>query len=191
MRNFNYMIMKIFTLFFAVVFCSGTFYAQSLITKEESKLVDESRMKVEEAVIKWANDSLDDYNEPRFEKFVADYTDEYTMAKLREKSLEDNISRLKKQKEKGSYNGSEEDYRKAMEVLENRKIEAADQLKDFHPKVKNYTINFWANVRLDSGVHNYVEFIMLVDDYFNVVSHEVNSQIGDNKNAKIVYKTKE
>jgi len=185
------MIMKIFTLFFAVVFCSGSFYAQSLITKEESKLVDESRMKVEKAVIKWANDSLDDYNEPRFEKFVADYTDEYTMAKLREKSLEDNISRLKKQKEKGSYNGSEEDYRKAIEVLENRKIEAADQLKDFHPKVKNYTINFWANVRLDSGVHNYVEFIMLVDDYFNVVSHKVNSQIGDNKNAKIVYKTKE
>jgi hypothetical protein len=164
------------------------FYAQKLITKEEVDQEKVMQEKVESAVLKWADDTLDKYDGPRFEKFHADYTDEYTMAKLRLKSLDDNIARLKKQKNKGSYNGSEEDYRKAMEVLLERKVEAEENLRDFHPKVKNYTIHFWANVRLDSGVQNYVEFKMIVDDYFNVTKHVVNSMIGENKDAKIVYK---
>jgi hypothetical protein len=174
-----------------MVFLCGVVSAQGFITKSDSENRDETRKKVERAVLDWATASLDDFNEPRFEKYHADYTDEYTMAKLREKSLDDNIARLERQKEKGTYNGSEEDYRKAMEVLLQRKSEAAEALKDFHPKVKNYTLSFWANVRLDSGVYNYIEFKMVVDDYFNVTSHEVISQIGDNKNAKIVYKTKD
>lgn len=169
----------------------GMLNAQGLVTKSDDQKADATREKVEAAVIEWASATLDDYNEPRFEKYHADYTDEYTMASLREKSLEDNIRRLEKQKEKGTYNGSEEDYRKAMEVLVQRKKEAAEALENFHPKVKNYTISFWANVRLDSGVHNYIEFKMVVDDYFNLVSHEVISQIGDNKNANIVYKSKD
>jgi len=190
MNKLNKEMMKMFILLISTVFSMSILNAQELIAKGEAKEKSESREKVEAAVIEWADGTLDDYNEPRFEKFHADYTDEYTMAKLREKSLDDNIIRLKKQKEKGTYNGSEEDYRKAMEVLEERKQEAAKQMENFHPKVKNYTIHFWANVRLDSGVHNYVEFKMVLDDYFKVVSHEAVSQIGDNKNAKIVYKTR-
>lgn len=182
--------MKLFIAFLVTVFTMNFANAQELIKKQQTQEKSQSQINVEEAVIQWADSTLDDYNEPRFEKFFADFTDEYTMAKLRMKSLEDNITRLKKQKDKGTYNGSEEDFRKAMEVLESRKEEAEKQFKDFHPKVKNYTIHFWANVRLDSGVHNYVEFKMVVDDYYHVVSHEVVSKIGDNKNAKIVYKSK-
>lgn len=182
--------MKVLIVALSAFFSISFLNAQGLVTEDNTKQEKEFQEKVESSVLNWAANTLDEFDGPRFEKFRADYTDEYTMAQLRIKSLDDNIARLKKQKQKGTYNGSEEDYRKAMEVLLERKNEAEEKLIDFHPKVKNYTIHFWANVRLDSGVQNYVEFQMIVDDYFSVTQHEVISMIGDNKNAKIVYKTK-
>lgn len=154
--------------------------------KKDSITFEQER--VEEAVINWAEENLKEFDEPRFEKFVANETDEYMIAKMRGNALDKNISRLEKQKEEGTYNGSGEDYKKAMKVLEERKKEAEENLIDFHPKVTSYKISFWANVLLDSGIHNYVEFSITLDDYYKVISHKVNSQIGDQKEGKILYK---
>lgn len=172
-----------------LIFISFLTYQSLMFSQEKQEdSVKTDQEKVQDAVLNWAEENLKEFNEPRFEKFVADHTDEYMIAKMRGDALEKNMLRLKKQKKEDTYNGSEEDYNKAMKVLQERKKEAEENLVDFHPKVTSYKISFWANVLLDSGMHNYIEFTMTLDDYYKVVNHKVNSQIGDKKDGKIIYK---
>lgn len=149
---------------------------------------DPDEVKVEAAVIKWADTTFKEYNEPRFEKYRANYTDEYLIASMRTKGIDDRISELEKQHDSGKYKGSEQDFNNTIEELNSRNKEAKKNMKDFHPKVTNYTINFWANIKLDSGILNYVNHKIILDDNYKVIKTKVIGNIGENENAKILYK---
>ncbi|MEX1190649.1 MAG: hypothetical protein WEA99_01665 [Brumimicrobium sp.] len=168
-------------IFFLFVLILNTTYSQSEIKKEEEN-------QVEKAVIEWADSTFKEYNEPRFEKYRANYTDEYLMASMRIKGIDDRIHELRKEYTSGKYKGSEQAFTETIEDLKSRKEEASEDIKDFHPKVTNYVINFWANILLDSGVLNYVNHKVILDDQMNVVKTKIIGNIGDNENAKIVYR---
>lgn len=149
---------------------------------------DLDQERVESAVIEWADSTFKEYNEPRFEKYRANYTDEYLIASMRIKSIDRRISELRKEYTMGSYSGTEQEFTDAIQDLKKRRKEAASQNQDFHPKVTNYVITFWANIRLDSGILNYVQHKMILDDNYQVVKAKIVGNIGDNENAKIVYR---
>lgn len=150
--------------------------------------VDTDQQNVQQSVIKWADSTFKEYNEPRFEKYRANYTDEYLMASLRAKGIEDRISEIRKLYSSGKYKGSETEFTSTIEDLKNRRNEAQKNMKDFHPKVTNYVINFWANILLDSGVLNYVNHKVILDDNYQVIKTTIVGNIGDNENAKIAYR---
>jgi hypothetical protein len=150
--------------------------------------VDADQQIVEQSVIKWADSTFKEYNEPRFEKYRANYTDEYLMASLRAKGIEDRISEIRKLYSSGKYKGSEKEFTATMEDLKSRRDEAQQNMKNFHPKVTNYVINFWANILLDSGVLNYVNHKVILDDNYQVIKTTIVGNIGDNENAKIAYR---
>ncbi|PHR47306.1 MAG: hypothetical protein COA32_07750 [Fluviicola sp.] len=158
----------------------------TLAQNNEEEEVDKA--KVEQSVISWADTIFKEYNEPRFEKYRANYTDEYLMASLRAKGIEDRISELRKQYSSGKYTGTEKEFTAIMEDLKARRKEAEENMVGFHPKVTNYVINFWANILLDSGVLNYVNHKVILDDNYKVIKTKVVGNIGDNENAKIVYR---
>jgi hypothetical protein len=88
----------------------------------------------------------------------------------------------------GRYPGSEQEFTNTIEDLKDRRNEAEENNKDFHPKVTNYMISFWANIRLDSGVLNYIEHKLILNDNYEVVKSKIVGSIGDNENAKVVYR---
>jgi hypothetical protein len=169
-------------LLFFVLFISTTIVAQ----QKDTASVDYNR--VTASVIQWADSTFHTYNEPRFENFVPHYTDEYLMAKMRAESLEKSIQRMEKSKERGGYKGTEAEYEKAMNDLKERKANAVVVGTDFHPKVTHYSITFWSNIRLDTGILNYVRHEIELNDNYQVVKAEITGNIGDNKKGKIVYK---
>lgn len=171
---------KFLTLLFLFIVLTFSLKAQDTLSTDEQI--------VKEAVIEWADSSLYSYNEPRFKNFVANYTDEYLMKKMRADAIDKSIERIEKSYNEGTYKGSESDYKKSIHELEVRKREALDGEKDFHPKVTSYTISFWSNILLDSGVYNHFEIIVTLNDYYEVIKTKVNSSIGDNKKGKIWYK---
>lgn len=144
--------------------------------------------KVQKAVINWADTTFKEYNEPRFEKFRANYTDEYLMASMRKKGIDDRISEIRKQYSSGKYKGTEKEFTATMNDLKARKKEASENMENFHPKVTNYVINFWANIMLDSGILNYVNHKIILDDNYQVIKTKIVGNIGENENAKIKYK---
>ncbi|HLV41540.1 MAG TPA: hypothetical protein VKY37_04620 [Brumimicrobium sp.] len=160
-------------------FISFGFLAQ----EEENDLVQ-----VKKAVITWADSTFYEYNEPRFEHFRANYTDEYLIATLRAKSLERSIRNLKKSYSSENYKGSNEEYENALQDLELRKKEAELNSVDFQPKVSSFQISFWANIKMDSGIYNYIKFNIDLDNDLNMVKNEISGRIGENRNAEIIYR---
>lgn len=155
---------------------------------QNSTEIDVDQTKVQQSIIKWADSTFKEYNEPRFEKYRANYTDEYLMASLRAKGIEDRISEIRKLYTTGKYKGSEKEFTTTMEDLKSRRKEAEKNMENFHPKVTNYAINFWANILLDSGVLNYVNHKVILDDNYQVIKTTIVGNIGDNENAKIAYR---
>lgn len=167
---------------FAILALCFSFVANS---QEEAK--SEDQLKVEEAVTAWADSTFKDYNEPRFEKFVANLTDEYLMVTLREEMIDKSMARMNMSKESGRI--SDEEYEKQTTDLKTRKKEAQEAAKDFKPKVTNYTISLWANFKLDSGVYNYIELKVVLNDDYSVIKYERIGGIGaKNDGAKVVLK---
>lgn len=136
----------------------------------------------------WADSTFFDYDEPRFENFVAHYTDEFIMASLRSGSFDKSIKRLASSKEKGTYKGTDSEYDEAMKELVKRKEEANAALLNFSPRVTHYSVIFWANIKLDSGIYNYVKHEIHLNEKFVVVKSEIVGNIGDNTKGKIIYK---
>jgi hypothetical protein len=149
---------------------------------------DIDQAKVKQSIIKWADSTFKEYNEPRFEKYRANYTDEYLMASMRAKGIDDRISEIRKLYTSGKYKGSEKEFTETMDDLKARRKEAEQNMENFHPKVTNYVINFWANILLDSGVLNYVNHKVILDDNYQVIKTVIVGNIGDNENAKIIYR---
>lgn len=154
---------------------------------QSDNLDDFHRVKV--ATLTWADATLYEYNEPRFEHFSADYTEAYLIATLRIKSIERSIKSLTKTYDSGYYKDTDENYRKSLADLKSRKEEAELNSVGFQPKVETFQIAFWANIKLDSGIHNYIKHHVVLDNDFNVISAEVMSSIGENKNASILYRS--
>lgn len=163
-------------------------WASSAQNRSSSTPKDEDQQKVEKAVLLWADTTFKEYNEPRFEKYRANYTDEYLIASMRVQSIDRSISDIRKQYTMGRYPGSEQEFTNTMDDLKDRRNEAEENNKDFHPKVTNYIISFWANIRLDSGVLNYIEHKLILNDNYEVVKSKIVGSIGDNENAKVVYR---
>lgn len=152
-------------------------------------IISESEISsINSKVIEWADSTFYKYDEPRFEEHRAFYTEEYQMAFMRVSSYDKSISRLEKSKENGNFKGTSEEYNQNILDISERKKDAEKNLKDFHPKVTHYSVIFWANIKLDSGIFNYVQHEIHLNENLHVINNKIIGNIGDNSDAKIIYK---
>ena len=171
-----------------ILFFVGLFLFPFLLCAQEANDEIDDFSKVKSVILAWADTTFYDYNEPRFENYRANYSDEYLIATMRVKSIERSIKNLKKTYSSGYYKESDETYKKSLEELEARKNEAVASSYNFMRKVDNYEITFWANIKLDSGIHNYIKHRIVLNHEFTIIHHEVTGRIGENENASILYR---
>ena len=169
-------------LFIGLIFFPFLFFAQ-----EQTEELDDFE-RVKKSTLSWADSTFHHYDGARFEHFRADYTDEYLIASMRVKSIERSIKSLNKTYSSGYYNGTDEAYFKSIEDLEARKVEAEMNSVDFQPKVDHFQVAFWANIKLDSGIHNYIKHDVILNNDFKVIHTQITGTIGENKNATIIYR---
>lgn len=165
-----------------------TLFYNFSVTSQVAEPNEQDKISIVKAVNKWADSTFFKYDEPRFENFIAHYTDEFIIASMRSGSLDKSMKRLAVSKEKGTFNGTENDYENIMNDLLKRKKEANATLVNFTPKVTHYSVVFWANIKLDSGIYNYVKHEIQLNEKFAVIKSEIIGNIGDNSDGKIIYK---
>src|SRR5690554_4850222 len=79
-----------------ILFFVGLFLFPFLLCAQEANDEIDDFSKVKSAILAWADTTFYDYNEPRFENYRANYSDEYLIATMRVKSIERSIKNLKK-----------------------------------------------------------------------------------------------
>ena len=138
---------------------------------------DEEKALTEKAVLSWADDTFKEYDNPRFENFVAHYTDEYIMMKMR-------VEMLEKRKAKLDTTDTE-----AIDDIDQQIEKVNTILDEMEVKVTHYEIDFWANILTNDGITvNYCHKIKL-DNNYKVVSFEETSAIGKKSSStRIRYK---
>lgn len=149
----------------------------------------EDEKKVKESVIKWADSIFFIHKNFKFEHFKAFYTDEYFIQVMRSRMYEDRLNELEEDKKKGKYKKSDKEYEKEHSELKESCTNAKEDLENFKFRVSHYSIHFWSNVQTDDGITVYYEFIVKLNNDYNVTDAVINSSIGKkDKNTQIVYK---
>lgn len=146
-------------------------------TSQLPKGSEEELNLTKEAVISWADKTFKEYDNPRFENFVAHYTDEYLMMKMR-------VGMLEKRKTKIDTTQTEE-----IEKIDNQIERVKQSLRDMDEKVTHYGIDFWANILTNDGITVQYRHSIKLDNDYKVVSFEETSAIGKKSSStRIRYK---
>jgi hypothetical protein len=149
--------------------------------------VEES--KVRSAVENWASSTFYKNDGKKFERFYADYSDEFYIYKLKIEMYEKKLRTISTQQKNGSYPKSNEEFNKESTDLTNKIASFNEMAASVKPKVSQYTIKYWTNVQMSNGILMYYSFNVVLDDDYKVISHKIVDKIGDKgDNATIVYK---
>lgn len=145
------------------------------------------QVKVEEAVVNWANSAFIKHLDYKFEHFKAHYTDDYFIQTMRLETYNDKIETLKSKKEAGEYHGTDEQYENDLRKLSNA-LKRAEETISHIDKVSHYETHFWTNIQTKDGITVYYELIVKLDNDYKVTEAKENSSIGKKSaETKIAY----
>jgi len=149
----------------------------------------EDRIKVEKAVVAWADSTFYMHVNYKFENFRAEYSESYFIAVMRAKAYKERLTELEKQKQTGRYKGSQEDYEKEHKELK-ATYEKIQNEADTHPmRADYYLIHFWTNIQTTDGITVYYEHILKLNNAYQVIEAKINSAIGKkDENTMPLYK---
>jgi hypothetical protein len=149
----------------------------------------QDRIKVEKAVVTWADATFYAHTNYKFENFRAEYSEDYFIAFMRAQAYKERVTDLETEKSSGQYRGTQAEYDTEYKTLNDEylKIQAA---ADNHPnRADYYLIHFWSNIQTTDGITVYYEHIMKLDNAYQVIEATINSAIGKkDENTKPVYK---
>lgn len=159
------------------------------LSEPDTSEQDSEETKVMLAVENWANSTFYKNDGKKFERFYADYSDEFYIYKLKIEMYEKKLRTITNQQKNGSYPKGEEDYKKESTELTNKIASFSKMAANVKPKVSQYTIKYWTNVQMSNGILMYYSFNLVLDDDYKVISHKIVDKIGDKgDDATIVYK---
>ena len=149
----------------------------------------QDRIKVEKAVVEWADATFYSHSNYKFENFRAEYSESYFIAVMRAKAYKERVTDLETQKSSGRYKGTQEEYEKEHTTLKDAYTKIQNEV-DTHPnRADYYTINFWTNIQTTDGITVYYEHIVKLDNSYQVIEATINSAIGKkDENTLPIYK---
>lgn len=143
---------------------------------------------VKKAVTTWADSTFRYYENVRLKNFRVIYSDDYLIAQLRLKNLERDLKKLKAKYESGTFEGTDEFYKRKYRMIGSRKQDAENNLDTFTTKVDRFYVIFCSNIKLVTGVFNYMEFKIFVDQQYRVVENTIKKTEEEKKNSKILFR---
>lgn len=145
------------------------------------------QLKVEQAVIQWADAVFKKHENYKFEQFKPFYTDDYFIQTMRIELYAEKIAALEKKKTDGDYTGTEEAFQSDIKKLSGA-IEKAKLALDKIDRVDYFQIHFWTNILTKDGITVYYELILKLDGNYAVTQATENSSIGKKgADSKIAY----
>ena len=154
----------------------------------ENDTTDTNYQKVKESVVLWADSTFRYYEGARFKTYKPIYSDEYVIARLRERNLERELNQLKVQYESGKFEGTEEFYKRKYRMIMGRKQDAANNLEGFQNKIGSFYVVFCTNIKLVTGIFNYTEFQVFLDNNYRVVRNTLPETDEEKRNSKILFR---
>lgn len=149
----------------------------------------QDKIKVEKAVVAWADATFYSHSNYKFENFRAEYSESYFIAVMRAKAYKERVSDLENQKSTGKYKGTQAEYEKELITLKDAYTKIQNEV-DTHPsRADYYLIHFWTNIQTTDGITVYYEHIMKLDNNYQVIEATINSAIGKkDENTQPIYK---
>lgn len=149
----------------------------------------QDKIKVEQAVVRWADSIFYKHSEYKFENFRAEYSEGYYIAVMRSRAYKERVEDFEKDKAAGRYKGTEEAYLKELQTLKDAYTKAQNDADNYVNRADYFIIHFWSNIQTTDGITVYYEHIIKLDNFYNVIEATINSAIGKkDENTQILYK---
>jgi len=149
----------------------------------------QDRVKVEKAVVVWADSTFYSHSNYKFENFRAEYSEEYFIATERAKAYKERVTDLEQEKSGGQYRGTQEAYDAEHKTLNDAYLKIQSEADNCKNRADYYLIHFWSNIQTTDGITVYYEHIMKLNNSYNVIEATINSAIGKkDENTLPVYK---
>lgn len=149
---------------------------------------DNNYEKVKSSVVLWADSTFRYYEGARFKTYKIIYSDDYIIAKLRERNLDRDLTSLKAQYQSGEFSGTDDFYKRKYRMLVGRKQDAKNNLEVFQNKINSFYVVFCTNLKLVTGIFNYTEFQVILDDNYRVVRNTLPQTSEEKRNSKILFR---
>jgi len=167
------------------------FFGSAFFAVAQDDEIDSSqdKIKVESAVVRWADSVFYKHSEYKFDHFRAEYSEGYYIAVMRSRAYKERVTDFEADKSAGRYKGTEEAYQKELQTLKDAYTKAQTDADNYVLRADSYTIHFWSNIQTTDGITVYYEHIVTLDNSYHVTAAVVNSAIGKkDENTQILYK---
>lgn len=172
-------------LLFTLLFASAFF----AIAQDDEIDSSQDKIKVERAVVRWADSVFYKHSEYKFENFRAEYSEGYFIAVMRSRAYKERVTDLEADKAAGRFKGTEEAYQKELQTLKDAYTKAQTDADNYVLRADSYTIHFWSNIQTTDGITVYYEHIVTLNNSYQVTAAVINSAIGKkDENTQILYK---
>ena len=149
---------------------------------------EEIKKKAEKAILKWASETFEQYDEPRFENFHLSPSPEYyAMSVLREeyvnfkKEIVFNFNEGTSDRDEATVKHDTANIQKKIDELD-------VMLKAIEPKFDHIEYFLWSNILTDNGLTVYYQHQIKLDKDMNVISYRESSAVGKPENVHIIFK---
>lgn len=163
----------------------------SVVAAPHDDEIDSSqdRIKVEKAVVAWADSTFYSHVNYKFENFHAEYSDAYFIAVMRAQGYKERVTDLEAEKKAGRYGGSQEEYDQEYKELNDAYLKVQAEADNHQNRADHYLIHFWSNIATTDGITVYYEHIVKLNNAYQVTEATINSAIGKkDENTKPIYK---
>lgn len=167
-----------------------TFSFVHIVVAQDDEIDDtQDRIKVEAAVVRWADSVFFRHYEYKFENFHAEYSDDYFIAVMRAKAYKERVTDLEQEKAAGRFKGTQAEYDAQLSDLNAAAGKAQYEADNFKQRADYYLIHFWSNIQTTDGITVYYEHIVKLNNAYQVIEATINSAIGiKDENTQILYK---
>ncbi|MBL7897641.1 MAG: hypothetical protein JNJ99_03820 [Crocinitomicaceae bacterium] len=149
----------------------------------------QDKVKVEAAVVRWADSVFYSHSNYKFENFRAEYSDGYYIAVMRAKAYKERVTDIENDKAAGRFKGTQEAYDTEHKTLNDAYLKAQTEADNYKERADYYLVHFWSNIQTTDGITVYYEHIVKLNNNYQVTEATINSAIGKkDENTQILYK---
>ena len=174
---------------FLLTFISLSLFGTIVSLPQDEIDSTQDRVKVEKAVVAWADSTFYSHTNYKFENFRAEYSDDYFIAIERSKAYKERVADLEKAKAGGVYKGTQAEYDAEHKTLNDAYLKVQNEADNCKNRADYYLIHFWSNIQTTDGITVYYEHIVKLNNAYQVIEATINSAIGKkDENTLPIYK---